>query len=66
MCLCECMSRSLFILKRGDIKIAAGLCGLVTSSSINWLAYFRATLPREDLNLPHTHTFKHTPAKSST
>lgn len=55
MCLCECMSPSLFILKRGDIKTAAGLCGLVTISSINWLAYFRATLPQADLNLPHTH-----------
>lgn len=55
--MCMCVHEPVFILKRGGIKIATGLCGLVTSSSINWLGYFRATLTSTDRPESATHTY---------
>lgn len=57
MCMCVHEPVCVFILKRGGIKIATGPCGLVTSSSINWLGYFRATLTSTGRPESATHTY---------
>lgn len=59
MCVCACALESVGVLffKSVGMKVAAGLCGLVTSSSVNWLG-FRWT----DVKL-HLHTYEDSPAK---
>ncbi len=62
MCVCVCMRLCVFILKRGGIKIAMGLCGLVTSRSVNWPTWLfpcNAYFHRQTCNY-HTHMYGNT------
>lgn len=36
MCVCACVFLHVFILKHEGIQTAAGLCGLMTSRTVNW------------------------------